>query len=845
MNQRTGVSDDDLEEFERKAQETADLIKALKEGKIAPSEVRIPGEKTEEELREEEDARSRREEERRREALQRKQAERVDWWNRAQALRQKSREDFLKARHIELTAIVKGNKTLIDKKRGASKSLLSTNPENEVTITDDDGTVLFPRPKQQGDSLDYSKWDRWIPDDPVSLEEMQRAKDQIEEERNRQFEAANPEFCNQFKRDQAKRIASRDEKSRSAEKYRRQQGNMHFLKKNFDAALRSYGCALQSVPWSLSVLCNIAQVYLVQGALDDALEYCERALFIDDTNVKALWRHSRVCILNCKLEQAVQDLTMAELLQPNDREIARALIDCREQLMESYTEDRVSRFEAEAEALSQKLAPGDFLSDLEEILSQKEPDMRIVKEMCKAIHTIDPKLMNLRDHQKLALNGMLECTLDSASRTLQAESHVLLRTTGTLNHLFEVATSSIVADPRPYHLLARTVLRNKTNRDTMHGQHIIEILYEKIACESEKEKEPYSIYLLHALSEDEELAASVLPIPGLYKVLERCLQNVNSRIFSSAALLVANIAALPPLRQELVQSPFAEKLADTLYKSLFVDRAAAQDASVALANLAQDQTFRKMLDSDGIARLTFQGGTMHFPEDITGSLLALLLNLTANTGIASQVLTDDKVCQTLTKWFLDSEKQSIIRLRSMALLSRVLSHDSVSTPRARVLLQNNSKLLIQIGKLAESSAFSDHSIRLLAVLLKPDLLLGMHECSKYEEQMEVVSILTSILQQEVHKISQGQPGQIRRTINLAQCFVQLSNQTSFCQEALVRETTIPNLILLLQFCDDRLVRKNVAISLAKLAKASQDNLDKIRSLNGMRMLVELGGDLTA
>ena len=60
LERRTGVSDDDIQGFLSKVDDVKSTIDAMMKGEIRPEDVRIPGEKTEEEKREEEEARQRR-----------------------------------------------------------------------------------------------------------------------------------------------------------------------------------------------------------------------------------------------------------------------------------------------------------------------------------------------------------------------------------------------------------------------------------------------------------------------------------------------------------------------------------------------------------------------------------------------------------------------------------------------------------------------------------------------------------------------------------------------------------------------------------------------------------------
>lgn len=46
---------------------------------------------------------------------------------------------------------------------------------------------------------DYSRWEEWSPDDPVSKEEEEERQREKERAENDAFEKANPDFCNQVR----------------------------------------------------------------------------------------------------------------------------------------------------------------------------------------------------------------------------------------------------------------------------------------------------------------------------------------------------------------------------------------------------------------------------------------------------------------------------------------------------------------------------------------------------------------------------------------------------------------------------------------------------------------------
>lgn len=155
----------------------------------------IPGYKTPEqeeaerlEAMEREQERIRREEERER---KRKHEERENWWMKAK-LRFSLDDDDEKAASNQEDAETKQEKAQF----AASRALAAY---------------------KERDANDYSMWAKWEPQDPVTLQENAERDAQLDHQRNKEFEANNPDFCSQFKEDLEKRQRTKQEKERIAE----------------------------------------------------------------------------------------------------------------------------------------------------------------------------------------------------------------------------------------------------------------------------------------------------------------------------------------------------------------------------------------------------------------------------------------------------------------------------------------------------------------------------------------------------------------------------------------------------------------------------------------------------
>jgi hypothetical protein len=166
--------------------------------------------------------------------------------------------------------------------------------ENDAAATNA-GKSAAAKKKKVADVLDYSRWEEWLknPDDPVSREMLALAEEKMQEDKNDEFERNNPGFCAAFRADMAKRRETTETREQTAAKLK-EKGNRAFAKKLVRRALHCYEEALELKYDMVPVLTNIAQCHLRLKQYDDCLEFCNRALYVQPGNVKALSRRAKV-----------------------------------------------------------------------------------------------------------------------------------------------------------------------------------------------------------------------------------------------------------------------------------------------------------------------------------------------------------------------------------------------------------------------------------------------------------------------------------------------------------------------------------------------------------------------
>merc|ERR1712166_520082 len=352
------MGDSDIKGFLSKVDNVQDQLNRLISGELKPEDVRIPGERTPEEQIIFEKDKARRAKENREEKAKLKKDEHDKWW------------------------------------RGAEmrKDMLVESSQQKVTV-EIEGQI-FPKPKVEGkDCLDYSKWDKWVPDDPVSLAEMKDKVDKVDAVKNDLFEKNNPDFCNNFKEDMEKRENTKLRKSTNAERAR-QKGNNKFKKKEYKTALRFYKEALELTPYAnISILTNMAQAHIKLEQYEEAIEFCKRALYMDEKNTKALSRRSLCYKKSFNYIQALVDLELANEIDPGNKSILKELKKCKMEKLEREAEDKVLNLSQEFNKDSNKKQTTD--ERIEKLMKENDETNNtgssdIMKTLNKAKQTQEP-----------------------------------------------------------------------------------------------------------------------------------------------------------------------------------------------------------------------------------------------------------------------------------------------------------------------------------------------------------------------------------------------------------------------------------------------------------------------
>lgn len=301
LERRSGVKDDDIDSFLNKVSAVEDSIKGLISGTVKPEDVRIDGVLTTAELQEQEnELKIRREEQKKKTEIlrqHRKVEEKERWWNSAKAM--------------------------------------NSNTES----IDNDEHVSKQGKLNQKYSSDYSRWEEWVPDDPISAEEARHKEEEEDRIKNEAFEKANSDFCNNVLEDMKSRDKVIKKKEKSSEVLRNE-GNNFFKMKDYQTAITHYVDALKILPFDVRILINIAQSYLKLGNYDDAEEFLNRTLFLKPNHVKALSRQAFLFEKTNRPEEALKAAKRASEVEPDNSEVRLQVLEY-EALVHELKDSRV------------------------------------------------------------------------------------------------------------------------------------------------------------------------------------------------------------------------------------------------------------------------------------------------------------------------------------------------------------------------------------------------------------------------------------------------------------------------------------------------------------------------
>lgn len=184
-----------------------------------------------------------------------KKKEKQQWWEGAEFMLKKDVSQFKQNRFCQPSPACR---TLLN---GSGKE---NNPDDSNKDTARQKQKLA---EERKDCIDYSVWEKWAPDDPVSLEEKKKLDDLIEEKEMEAFEEEHADFCSDFRNDMETRRAKERKKQKEVDQLKKQ-GVRYYRQKQYASAEISFIKALKKAPHREDVLSNLALVSLKQDNYD-------------------------------------------------------------------------------------------------------------------------------------------------------------------------------------------------------------------------------------------------------------------------------------------------------------------------------------------------------------------------------------------------------------------------------------------------------------------------------------------------------------------------------------------------------------------------------------------------
>jgi tetratricopeptide (TPR) repeat protein len=111
------------------------------------------------------------------------------------------------------------------------------------------------------------------------------------------------------------------ERNRATANAARLKGNKLYSKGEYQGAIDLYMESLKSQPYDVRTLANIAQSYIRMDRWQDAMEFCNRVLFLDPTHVKSLSRRAKIHANAKEFQAALEDVRQALRCDPNNDEL--------------------------------------------------------------------------------------------------------------------------------------------------------------------------------------------------------------------------------------------------------------------------------------------------------------------------------------------------------------------------------------------------------------------------------------------------------------------------------------------------------------------------------------------
>lgn len=861
VERRSGVTDEEIEDFLAQATEVESKIREIKEGKVSLEELlQQEREEAEKKMREAKLRDKRRAEYAVREAqrlLEARATEHEQWW------------------------------------RGAE--LLFSCDEN-AHISSEETVEDFRERMLAKYEIDYSRWVNWVPQDPASVEEAEMEQKRKDDVSNRAFEAANPKFCSEFLADKKEREQKQKKKEETAAA-KRMRGNRYFKKSEFDLAMKEYQESLRLKGYEAPTLLNISQVHLKRREYDDAIEFATRASAVSvgrgktmaDFRAKAYWRRAAAKEAKGDTHGAADDLRTAlkepesslrEVVAARLAAVQRSIVDaenekraiqraekCRTNVSEHDSKTDVDHFAAISDraldAVNGLLSRVDKLGDSNESLAMTTAAMRAspeaqalcrakggVKALCELLgansNPAEPVdgVFDLDGHQPTSSNGTVKPTCQRTTKAI-ALSALAAATSGEPKSKAEAVQAGVLD-------VAAAALIQEEDCAPMAAELVAELVSLEDASSEALSVAANHVALLDGLTafvgKSQTAQGSAELLTGVAYAARAMRDLVERGSISSPAAVEAFAKALL----------FADNQREDQHKIARSIRAEIRDYSVtALTKLAREPVLRDCFAVAVIgqgASNTACGILLNVAKTNKQPVaLAAVSNACHDREAGARARDAAEAAGALALCvgvILQKQQTPEFAARAAQLLAKLATPDS-QTVQA---LRKSSKALSQLAANALASEdddwmqiIADSIVRTCAATLDGEtaaalpstFFINLANCIP-EPQSDLGAVTAQSITLPAVKVV------LPATVcNACKALIVGLNARAQLAFDLVANCAHERLVSALANFKDHAVRRNCAIVLAKLIGSAPQCKDRVRQLRGLEMITTLGSDLLA
>ncbi|RHY07394.1 hypothetical protein DYB25_005250, partial [Aphanomyces astaci] len=583
------------------------------------------------------------------------------------------------------------------------------------------------------------------------------------------------------------------------------QGNTYFKRRQYAPALASYMAALVEAPYCPLILTNIAQVHLRLNATDDALEFCNRALFVAPTHIKALSRKASILHGRGLWKDA---LDVVQLAMDVDKRATPDLVQQFVQIKAAYDDD-VGR-----EVLQRRMdAPNSVdnwhLHAMQHLLDQFDLGHHNPHESTEHLfqrHASGDKMDG--DATGRPPNVATVDALRALLPLLQADKDckLLFRTSGALTRVVTRLVAPEAAEDDEVRAILQCLVAMVT--DDAATQHHLYLLA------------PFRQWVVDSVVDTSMNTTRNISL--LVQLVDECMAvNLWKSVVATSVPMLAGL-----LRQWQAQESAESATSIVMYASeMEAGRHALTTALIQPVLVQVLALLRRYPSSSSTVQLV--------------SGLGVLLNLTNHVTFRHVVATEQDVAHEMTTalvQLLTLRDEVVVAERSLAILLNLSLDPAAACIRQDMLAANVHEHVLpwlQRGR---------------GLLRGLSFIWGTFPtAAQFMDEHACVRRMMRFMQDKRTHVPKAQTAAFERMVtNCTKCCIAMLavGGGDVAVAAIVESNGLELLVdLMSHMKDEKVARKNVAILLAKLCQRSDDIKGRVRALRGIEMMLSICRDL--